>query len=320
MNGRWISTWAASQQRAGPADLPAWPASPSVVFAGSTLRQTLRVTLGGQRIRLRLSNAYGDADLRVTEVWVARPRGGLAGVSTIGAGTSRPVTFGGLPGVAVPAGAEVASDPVDWDAAAGANLTVTMYLALGQAAGGITSHPGSRTTSYIAAGNHVSDGDLAGAAAADHWYFLSGAEAWVGQAAAAVAIIGDSLTDGRGSTTNGNDRWPDHLFAGLQSSQDTSGIAVLNLGIGGNRVLSDGLGPAALSRLDRDVFGCSGLRWLIVFEGVNDIGTVSAARTEQQNAADALIGAYRWMSGRARAFGILIFAATLTPFGGHETL
>jgi hypothetical protein len=170
--------------------------------------------------------------------------------------------------VDIPARAEAASDPVNMSVESGSNLTVTMYLARDLPASDVTSHPGARTTSYLVAGNRIGDEDLAAAAPVDHWYFLSGVEVWCGPGAAAVAAMGDSLTDGRGSTTNGNDRWPDQLFARLQSSPATSGIAVLNLGIGGNRVLSDGLGPAALSRLDRDVLDRSEIRWLIVFEGV----------------------------------------------------
>jgi lysophospholipase L1-like esterase len=139
-----------------------------------------------------------------------------------------------------------------------------------------------------------------------------------GPGAAAVAVVGDSLTDGRGSTTNGNDRWPDRLFARLQSGPDASRVAVLNQGIGGNRVLSDGLGPAALARLDR-VMAQNAVKWLVVFEGVNDLGTAGPTRTAQQTAAQDLISAYRLMITRAQALGMLVFGATLTPFGGHAT-
>jgi lysophospholipase L1-like esterase len=319
MNRDWISTWVASPQPAGPDDLPPAPLRHrGLVFADCTLRQTVHVTLGGPRVRVRLSNAYGAKDLNVTEVAVALPRGGRAGVSAIRTGTSRRVTFGGQPGTDIPARAEVASDPLDFDLAAGSNLTVTMYLARGQTPGGVTAHPGSRTTSYLAAGNQVADQDLAAALPADQWYFLSGLEAQAGAGAAAVAILGDSLTDGRGSTTNGNDRWPDLLFTRLQSDPATSRVAVLNQGIGGNRVLSDGLGPAALVRLERDVLALGAVTWLVVFEGVNDIGTAGPTKTAQQNAAQDLINAYLRTIARGRASGIQVFVATLTPLRGHE--
>ena len=314
---QWIATWVASPHAAGPDDLPPAPLhGDGLVFAGSTLRQTVHVTLGGQRIRLRLSNACGSAALAVAGVCLALPRGGQAGVSGIQAGSSRQATFGGQPGIDVPPGAEAACDPVGFGLAPGSNLTVTMYLARGQESGGITSHPGSRTTSYLAAGSRLTGEDLTAAALTDHWYFLGGLEVQAGPGAAAVAIVGDSLTDGRGSTTNGNDRWPDRLFARLQSDPATSRVAVLNQGIGGNRVLSDGLGPGALTRLDR-VIAQNAVRWLVVFEGVNDLGAAEPTQTAQQNAARDLISAYRLMVMRARALQMLVFGATLTPFGGH---
>ncbi len=234
MNGHWIDTWVAAPQLTEPSNMPPPPFTQvNLVFADSTIRETIHVTLGGQQVRLRFSNAYGGADLPITAVSVALPVDGQAGVSAIQPGTSQPVTFDGQAGVDIPAGAQAVSDPLDFDLALGSNLTVTMYLAAGQASNDITSHPGSRTTSYMVAGNHVGDENLAGAASVAHWYFLSGAEVWSRPANAAAAIVGDSLTDGRGSTTNGNDRWPDQLFTRLRSIPDASGVAVLNQGLGG---------------------------------------------------------------------------------------
>ncbi|MFC4008890.1 SGNH/GDSL hydrolase family protein [Nonomuraea purpurea] len=130
----------------------------------------------------------------------------------------------------------------------------------------------------------------------------------------ALALLGDSLTDGRGSTTNRNDRWPDQLFDRLHST----GIAVANQAAGGNRVLSDGLGPSALARFDRDILALSGLRWLIVFEGVNDLGTAEPGQAAQKQAADDLIAAYEQIIVRAQAHDLLVYGATLTPFGGND--
>jgi lysophospholipase L1-like esterase len=318
MNGHWIDTWAAAPQLTEPGNMPPPPFTQgNLVFADSTIRQTIHVTLGGQQMRLRFSNAYGGADLPITALSVALPIDGQAGVSAIQLGTAQPVTFDGQAGVDIPAGAQAVSDPLDFDLAPGSNLTVTMYLAAGQASNNITSHPGSRTTSYMVAGNHVGDENLAGAASVAHWYFLSGAEVWSRPATAAVAIVGDSLTDGRGSTTNGNDRWPDQLFTRLRSIPDTSGVAVLNQGLGGNRVLNDGLGPNVLARLDRDVLAQSGVKWLIVFEGVNDIGTADPTEAAQKQVAANLIAAYQQIITRAHALGIRVFGATITPFGGN---
>jgi lysophospholipase L1-like esterase len=167
------------------------------------------------------------------------------------------------------------------------------------------------------AGDHVTDLDLPGAAATAHWYFFSGVEVLARGDTAGAVMLGDSLTDGRGSTTNMNDRWPDQLLARLQANRDTADIAILNQAAGGNRVLHDGLGPNALARLDRDVLAQSGVRWLIVFEGVNDIGTAAATEAAQKQVADDLIAAYDQIIVRAHAQGIKVYGATITPFGGN---
>jgi lysophospholipase L1-like esterase len=201
--------------------------------------------------------------------------------------------------------------------AAGTILTVTAYLRAGQASENLTSHPGSRTTSYLVAGDHRADADLAGATPVDHWYLLSGAEVRATDAAA-VVVVGDSLSDGRGSTTNGNDRWPDRLADRLRADRQTRGVAVLNQAAGGNRVLHDGLGPNALARLDRDVLAHTGVSWLLVFEGVNDIGTAAATAAAQQQVSDDLIAAFDQIAVRAHAHDIRVYGATITPFGGNE--
>jgi lysophospholipase L1-like esterase len=317
-NAHWVDTWVSMPQLTEPGNMPPPPfTGTGRVLVDSTLRQTVRVTAGGSRIRLRISNAFGGAALPVTKMSVAVPLGGKAGVSAIQAGTSRPVTFDGRPSVVVPVGAQMVSDPLGLDVAAGSELAVTIYLANGQASTDITSHPGSRTTSYLLAGEHVDDPDLPGATPVDHWYFLSGVEVWARSGTAAVAVLGDSLTDGRGSTTNGNDRWPDQLFDRLRADRRTAGVAVANEAAGGNRVLNDGLGPNALARLDRDVLAQSGVAWLIVFEGVNDIGTAGADEAAQRDVAADLIAAYDQIIVRAHAQGIRVYGATLTPFGGN---
>ncbi|MFI2644107.1 SGNH/GDSL hydrolase family protein [Streptomyces sp. NPDC018610] len=318
-SGRWVDTWASMPQLTEPGNMPPAPfTGTDHVLQNATLRQTVHVALGGGQVRLRLSNAFGGADLPVTKVSVARPAGGRAGVGAIVPGSGREVTFGGQRGFDVPQGAQAVSDPLDLDVRAGTNLTVTLYLADGQASTDVTSHPGSRTTSYMVAGDHVDDTDLTGAATADHWYFLSGLEVRPRQAASATVVLGDSLSDGRGSTTNGNDRWPDQLQDRLRSRAATAGIAVINQAAGGNRVLHDGLGPNALARLDRDVLAQSGVDRLIVFEGVNDIGTAGTSEAESQRITADLIGAYRQIVTRAHAQGIRVYGATLTPFGGND--
>lgn len=314
----WVNTWSAMPQLTEPGNMPPAPfTGDRAVLVDTTLRQTVRVTTGGDRVRLRFSNAFGGSALPLTAVTVALPLGGQAGVGAIEPGTSRTVTFSGRESTTVPVGAQVVSDPLDFTLKPGANVTVTAYLAAGQASLALTSHPGSRTTSYLLHGDHTEDADLPGAAPTNHWYLLSDVEVLSRPATTAVAVLGDSLTDGRGSTTNGNNRWPDQLFDRLQEKPGTRHIAVVNQAAGGNRVLNDGLGPNALARLDRDVLAHSGVEQLIVFEGVNDIGTAEATPAAQQRVTADLIAAYEQIVVRAHAQGIRVHGATLLPFGGN---
>ncbi|GAB2918722.1 SGNH/GDSL hydrolase family protein [Streptomyces mayteni] len=315
----WVNTWTAMPQLTEPGNMPPAPfTQDGLVLDDATLRQTVRVTIGGEHARLRFSNAFGGAPLPITAVSVALPRDGQAGVSAIEPGSARGVTFQRQPSVTIPVGAQAVSDPLDLDLAPGTNLTVTVYLADGQASDDITSHPGSRTASYLLAGDHVAADDLPGATRTDHWYFLSGVEVWSPSNTAAAVFVGDSLTDGRGSTTNGNDRWPDQLFDRLRDRRDTSGVAVLNQAAGGNRILDDGLGPNLLARIDRDVLATSGVSWLVVFEGINDIGTAPATPEAQRAVTARLIAAYEQIVVRAHAQRIRVYGATLTPFGGND--
>ena len=318
MTGRWVAIWTAAPQQAEPANLPPPPfTADGLALRDSTLRQTIRVSAGARRIRLRVSNAFGAAALGVARVGVALPDGGRAGVSRIAPATSCAVTFAGRPGVVAAPGERVVSDPVDFPVAVAANVTVTMYLAEGlPAAGGVTGHPGSRTTSYLTDGDHVTDLRLPRAVPVDHWYLLDAVES--GSAAAAAVILGDSLTDGRGSTTNGNDRWPDQLLDLMHARGEAGGVVLLNQGIGGNRVLTGGLGPTVLARLDRDALAVAGVQWLVIFAGLNDIGATDATDAAQRHVAAELRAAYEQIAAKARAAGIAVYGATLTPFGGNH--
>ncbi len=233
---------------------------------------------------------------------IALPAGGAA----IKSDSDKPLTFHGNPSVTIPQGALIVSDPVDFDLAPLSDLAITIHVTDPTKA--ITGHPGSRTTSYLVAGDSVTAADLPGAAHTDHWYYVDGIEVVAPKSAAAAIVVGDSITDGRGSTTNGNGRWPDVLARRLQSNKRTRNVAVINQGIGGNRVLNDGLGPSVLARLDRDVLAQPGARWVIVFEGINDLGTHSV------QAAD-LIAAYEQIVIRCRAKGLLVYGATVMPCG-----
>lgn len=303
----WVGTWAASPQLTEEANLPPPPG-----FADTTLRQIAHVSIGGSRLRVRFSNAFGRTAFTLLSARVARAAGG----SAIHAATDRALTFRGQPSATIPEGALIVSDPLDFDLPPLSDLAVTVYLR--GAPADVTSHPGSRTTSYLQAGDAVSAAELATAVRVDHWYFLNGIDVLARRSAGAIAILGDSITDGRGSTTNGNDRWPDNLARRLQSAKALAEVAVLNDGIGGNRLLRDGLGPNALARVDRDVLAQPGVRWLIVLEGINDIGTRVSAKAKGESAAtaDDLIGAYEQIIARAHARDIRVYGATILPFEG----
>jgi lysophospholipase L1-like esterase len=279
-----------------PANMPPEPG-----LADATLRQVVHVSLGGKRLRVRFSNAFGTKPLTILAAHLAPSAGG----AVIKPESGRPLTFGGRTLVTIPTGAPMISDPIHFELAALADLAVTIRVKDPTKA--ITGHPGARCTSYLQAGDHLKAPDLPRAARTPHWYYLCGVD--VETAGSAVAVLGDSITDGRGSPTDCNGRWTDHLARRLHQDATTTGVGVLNEGLGGNRVLNDGLGPNALARLDRDVLMQPGVRWVIVLEGINDLGTRSAT-------AGDLIGAYEQIVRRAHARGIKVYGATLMPCEG----
>jgi lysophospholipase L1-like esterase len=241
----------------------------------------------------------------------------VLGAARIDPATDRTVTFGGQPDVTVPAGADYLSDPVDLAVTPLSSLAVTFHLP--QAPAVQTSHPGSRTTSYFLRGSHVAAADLPGAKTIVHWYQLSGVDVPAGPKSAAIVTLGDSITDGSGTGPDRNDRWPDVLADRLQASPATRHLSVLNHGIGGGRLLLDGLGPNALARFDRDVLAQTGARYLVVLEGVNDLGTFTRDAPQPSEAhADLvrrIIGAYGQIVARARARGVKAIGGTITPYG-----
>ncbi|KAK4111914.1 lipolytic enzyme [Canariomyces notabilis] len=323
---RWIDIWTSMPQEVEPYNLPSPPYNGTTgVFQNTTIRQTVYLTQDASTIRLQFSNAFGGSDLPITAVTVALPSNGTAGSSAIRPETLKDVTFSGQRSFQVPNGALVVSDPLRVSVKAQTSLTVTVYLASGQAGYRITGHPGSRTSSWLAPGDRVSAADVGsvpGAQRIDRWFLLSAVQAWLPRSHTALAIIGDSITDGRGSTTNGNDRWPDQLLKRLQaagrrrSSIDLRDIAIMNQAAGGNRVLADGLGPNALGRVGRDVLEHSGVRYALVLEGVNDLGTTVSDGAAQAAVGDRLLQAYDQIITRLHGAGIAVFGGTITPMSG----
>lgn len=313
--GHWVTTWGCGPQLTEPGNLPPAP------LANSTLRQFVHVTMGGKHLRARLSNAYGADPVTLNSVHVALAAGsGSAGNGEINTATDKALKFRGMPSITIPPGGVVLSDPFDFDLPALTNVAITIYFG-SISATTVNGHPGSRTTSFIKSGDVATAPSMAGASTTAHWYIITGLDVLADASSKAVIVLGDSITDGRGSTTDGNNRWPDDLAQRLATNSPTAGVAVVNMGIGGNAVVAGGLGPTALARFDRDVLGQSGARWLIVFEGVNDIGGSSS-----QVVATNLINAFQQFIDKAHARGLLAYGATITPFGGsfydsaaHET-
>ena len=309
----WIVSWAASQQVPEPNN-----ALPSDDLRNATVRQIVHLSAGGSALRVHFSNAFGTEALRLSSVHIAHPV--MPASAAIDPATDRVLTFAGSPDFTIPPGAEYISDPVDYPVRALSDLTVTFYLEVPPATQ--TGHPGSRATSYFVHGNIVSAADLPGAKHVDHWYQISAIDVLSVKGAAAIVALGDSITDGHGAITNGNDRWTDALARRLQNSRQTRNVGVSNQGIGGNHLLTDGLGPNALARFDRDVLAQAGVRWLIVFEGVNDLGglarTGEVSQAEHSTRAQRVLAAYEQIIERAHAHGIRVIGATITPYVGSD--
>ena len=316
----WVASWASAQQIPEPRN-----ALPAGALRDATLREVVHLTLGGDAVRIRFSNAFGVSPLQIDSAHLARAVS--LGSGEIDASSDRALSFSGQSTVTIPAGAEYLSDPVHLTIAPQTDLVVSFHLpALPERE---TGHPGSRATSFIAPGDVVSSAQLPSATHIDHWYFLSGVEVAAPPASASIVALGDSITDGRGSTTNGNDRWPDDLARRLaaQSAMNAGekagpGLAIVNAGIGGNRLLDDGAGPNALARFDRDVLSQANVRGLIVLEGINDLGVATAQHAlspqGHRELVDRVTSAYAQLIARAHAHHIRVMGGTLTPDGGSS--
>jgi lysophospholipase L1-like esterase len=307
----WVGSWAASQQVPEAQNL-----LDAEAMRDATLRQIVHLSVGGDRLRVRMSNAFGTAPLHLTAVHVARPVSAVS--ATIDAGSDTALMFHGASDVTIPAGAEYLSDAVAFPVAALSNLAISIHF--DQPPTGETGHPGSRATSYVVHGDMVSAASLQDATRVEHWYQISGVDVVGPEKAAAVVTLGDSITDGHGATTNGNDRWPDVLAARMQADKSSRATGVLNEGIGGNRLLLDGLGPNALARFDRDVVAQTAVRAVIVLEGVNDLGTLTRDHDVSAEEHAALVSrieaAYAQMIERAHGHGVRVIGATILPYVG----
>lgn len=316
LKDRWIGTWGT-----GPTGAAIPPAAPPQQFSNQTLRQIVHTSAGGSRLRVKFSNEFGTTALTIGAARIGRRETG----NSIIAGTDRALTFGGQPSIVIPPGAPVWSDPVDLEVPPLVDLAISMYLPQPTIAS--THHGSAFQTNYIASGNATAASSLSGATTTTSWYFLTGVSVWTRRAGTLVAL-GDSITDGAYSNVDANHRWPDVLARRLQRYQRLFDVGVLNMGIGGNRLLNpgnavvppfSGIGPlfgvAALARFDRDVLAQPGVEGVIVLLGVNDLGhPISISPSSEEVTAEDLIQGYRQLIARAHQNDVRIYGATITPF------
>ncbi|WP_294743388.1 SGNH/GDSL hydrolase family protein [uncultured Prevotella sp.] len=301
--GHWVGTWGTAPQLVERHNNP-----PAPGLANNSLREIVQVSIGGKKVRLKLTNEFSTeaTEIKAVELAIAKTAGSS---SEIDEATTVSLTFNGESGVTIPANGTVISDAVNFKMDDRQNVAITIHY--GSASPSVSGHPGSRTTSYLKEGNTT---DFTGAIRTDHWYSIQTLEVEAPKKAGAIAILGNSITDGRGSTTNEQNRWADVLSRRLLANKATKRVGVLNMGIGGNCVLGGGLGPAAVNRYQRDLFGQEGVKWIILFEAVNDLGY---ARNGVQT-AERIIEVYKKIIDEAHQKGIRVFGATITPFKGNN--
>lgn len=315
----WVGSWATV-----PTTVPAGTAG---TFEDQTLREIVHLSIGGDTVRIRLSNEFGGTPLVIGEAHVARRAPGATDATTM-AGTDRRLTFGGRSTVAIPAGAPMLSDPVPLAVPDRTDLAVSLYLPRRTAA--TTLHNFPFQDNFLAAGNVTGRAALPGATVVGAWHFLTGvAVRAAGPGAGSVVAFGDSITDGANTTPNTNRRWPDLLFRRLRDARGLPHLGVVNEGMVGNRLLHDPnpppgsdaegfaafFGESGLRRFDRDVGSQPGARLVIVLLGVNDLGHPGtiAPPDEAVTAAD-IIGGYQQLVARAHDRGLSVAGATITPF------
>lgn len=298
----WVGTWAASPQ----------PVPTPLSINGQTLRQIVHGSLGGDGVRVHLSNVFGANDVRISSAHAAISSGGAAILPQ----TDRTLTFNGSPAIIIPPGTGVISDPVALDVPALGDVAVSLYLP--DSVSAVTGHDVGLQTNYLSTA-----GDFTGAAsfsgtASQSYYFLTAVDVRASGRARAIVTLGDSVTDGFASTADSNQRWPNLLAERLQSRPDSDGIAVLNAGISGNRIWHDLVGPSSLSRLDRDALVQSAAKYLIVLQGNTDILIPDLVGIPSQLlSADQIIQGHGQIIGRARATGLRVYGGTLFPVEGY---
>ena len=297
----WVGTWTAS-----PYPIPS-DGQPPAPLSNAVVRQIAHVSLGGSSIRVQFSNLSGNGAVTIKSAHVALCKATPAVDSTIDTATDKALAFSGMETVTIAQGKEVWSDAVAFSVPALGNVTIT--TAFGSVPSNLTGHSGSRTTSYVqASSTAVDSASLASAQGTDHWYYISGIDVMADASAKGAVAIGDSITDGRGTDTNKNNRWTDVLAARLHNNAATANVSMMNQGIGATNLV--GTGTAAQARFARDVLGQSGVKYAIIYDGVNDIGG-GASFASMKTVYDGLISA-------AHAKNVVVIGATIPPFGGNS--
>jgi lysophospholipase L1-like esterase len=306
----WVGTWGSA---------PAPQGDPARKFANETVREIVHVSLGGDTLRIRLSNAFSTEEANIGAVHVALS----SADSALAPGTDRAVTFSGQATVRIPPGAVVLSDPIKLAVPTAANLAISLFVPGEATAGGV--HGAAHQNTFIAKGDATGSPSLNDAAKVASWFFLTGVDVAAPEGSGAIVALGDSITDGTGSTTDANRRWPDFLAARLHARRTGPRFGIVNMGIGGNRILNDGSisksprsGINALARFDEDVLAQSGVKYLVILEGINDIGHIGGKSLPQENVtAEDIIAGHKQMIARAHEAGIKVVGATLTPFNSE---
>ena len=301
----WVGTWACAPQTVDKSFMPY-----NNQMTNRSVRQVVKVSIGGNVIRLQLSNELSSEPVEITSIYIAKAGNGPEIYKT----SAKYLQFGKKRQVVIPAGKAVFSDALKFKLQPLERVSITInYL---KAPKEPTVHMGSRTTSYILRGVTNSYTDFTTAFKEDHWFNISAIDV-LDATASSIAILGNSITDGKGSTTNAQDRWPDFLSAALNNGAGfnlfkVGKTGILNLGIGNNRILSVGLGAPGKERFDRDILAQRGLRAVIIFEAINEIGT----STNPDETARKLVEAYQVMIKKARQRGLKVYMGTITPFRG----
>jgi len=299
----WTGSWTTAPQSVEPNNMP-----PAPGLANNTFRQIIRVSLGGKTIRLKFTNLFSKSPLTLKSVGIALSNGG----SNIYKKTAKVLKFNKKKEVTLAPNTELTSDEINFKLEPGSRLAIT--ICYGEVPSDLSGHPASRTTSYLLNGNKSTVADFSKAIPTDHWYTINRVEVLAPKTAGAIAVLGNSIADGRGSGINKQNRWPDVFSDRLLKNPSTSHRAVLNLGIGGNCVLRGGLGQTALKRFDRDILSQNNVKWLIISIGINDIGGCRSSEAATKVAQD-LIDAYIQLIGKAHAQGIKVYGAPILPFG-----